>query len=159
MRRIHRGIIHQEEDSLLLEVVYHRRGWANAPRHRCIIELGNPTGGQPFRSNEKEPRASIQEGARSFSLSLSLESRDMENQKRWRTGKRGLQKSMEVSEDISPFPTFSSKLCSRAFHVFPETVVSERGDLEQVFFEKNKKLKFLIVVELEVNKPRASNDV
>lgn len=81
------------------------------------------------------------EHALSLSLSLSLESRDMENQKRWRTGKRGLQKSMEVSEDISPFPTFSSKLCSRAFHVFPETVVSERGDLEQVFFEKNKKLK------------------
>ena len=115
-------------------MVYHRRGWANAPRHRCIIEPGNPTGGQPFRSNEKEPRASIQEGARALSLSLSLsriegygEPEEVENKR------KGLQKSME--EDISP--TFFSRLCSssKLFHVFSETVVSER-DLEEVFLGK-----------------------
>lgn len=105
MRRIHRGIIHQEEDSLLLEVVYHRRGWANAPRHRCIIEPGNPTGGQPFRSNEKEPRASIQEGARFFSLSLSPSNRGI-----WRT-RRGGEQAKGVCK--------SQWKCRRIFHLSP----------------------------------------
>lgn len=53
---------------------------SDAPRHRCIIEPGNPTGGQPFCSNEKERRFDSALGA-------SIQ-RDMENRrKRWRTSK------------------------------------------------------------------------
>lgn len=65
------------------------------------------------------------EHALSLSLSLSLESRDMENQKRWRTGKRGLQKSMEVSEDISPFPRNSV----RARFTFFQRPLFLRGEI------------------------------
>lgn len=108
----------------------------------------------------RKSRASIQEGA------LSLSSRGI-----WRTreeveNERGLQKSMEASEDISPF------LEILFAHVFPEIVVSRdeiskrsswrRIEKERGIFWLKCRLRVLIAVELEVNKSRASrksNDV
>lgn len=70
---------------------------SGAPRHRCIIEPGNPTGGQPFRSNEKES------GLDSRGSILSLESRDMENQRRGGERKR----VAKVNGSVGGYFTFS----------------------------------------------------
>lgn len=134
VRRIHRGIIHQEDS--LSSSRWFTIDEAGRMLHvtDALLSLGTlQVASRSVRTRKSRGPRFKREHALFLSLSLSLESRDMENQKRWRTSERGLQKSME--EDISP--TFFSRLCSssKLFHVFSETVISER-DLEEVFLGK-----------------------
>lgn len=112
---------------------------SGAPRHRCIIEPGNPTGGQPFRSNEKES------GLDSRGSTLSLESRDMENQRRGGERKR----VAKVNGSVGGYFTFSRNFVRARFS---RDCCFERRDLEDVFLEKNRKRKRNILVKMSITR-------
>ena len=133
VRRIHRGIIHQEDS--LSSSRWFTTDEAGRMLHvtDALLSLGTlQVASRSVRTRKSRGPRFKREHALFLSLSLSRiegygEPEEVENKR------KGLQKSME--EDISP--TFFSRLCSssKLFHVFSETVVSER-DLEEIFLGK-----------------------
>lgn len=89
VRRIHRGIIHQEDS--LSSSRWFTTDEAGRMLHvtDALLSLGTlQVASRSVRTRKSRGPRFKREHALFLSLSLSLESRDMENQKRWRTSER-----------------------------------------------------------------------
>lgn len=132
VRRIHRGIIHQEDS--LSSSRWFTTDEAGRMLHvtDALLSLGTlQVASRSVRTRKSRGPRFKREHALFLSLSLS-------NRGIWRTRRGGEQaKGVCKSQWKRISPTFFSRLCSssKLFHVFLETVVSER-DLEEVFLGK-----------------------